>query len=96
MACVGPAIRDLAPGLTQDAIKKGKSSPSNMKDVEEPQGSPGKDIEESAAVLPDDPESPKEPQQEESQPRKPWTKAAMPVFACGAGLFSDGYINNVS
>lgn len=26
---------------------------------------------------------------------KPFFQAAMPVFACGAGLFSDGYINNV-
>lgn len=28
--------------------------------------------------------------------RKPFMQAALPVFACGAGLFSDGYINNVS
>ncbi|KAG5979514.1 hypothetical protein E4U55_005090 [Claviceps digitariae] len=28
-------------------------------------------------------------------PRKSFFQAAMPVFACGAGLFSDGYINNV-
>lgn len=28
--------------------------------------------------------------------RKPFLVAALPVFACGAGLFSDGYINNVS
>uniref|UniRef100_A0A8H7TVI2 Major facilitator superfamily (MFS) profile domain-containing protein n=1 Tax=Bionectria ochroleuca TaxID=29856 RepID=A0A8H7TVI2_BIOOC len=26
---------------------------------------------------------------------KPFWEAIMPVFACGAGLFSDGYINNV-
>ncbi len=26
---------------------------------------------------------------------KTFMEAAMPVFACGAGLFSDGYINNV-
>lgn len=26
---------------------------------------------------------------------QPFKKAIMPVFACGAGLFSDGYINNV-
>lgn len=26
----------------------------------------------------------------------PFWHLAMPVFACGAGLFSDGYINNVS
>lgn len=28
--------------------------------------------------------------------RKSFFEAALPVFACGAGLFSDGYINNVS
>ena len=28
--------------------------------------------------------------------RKSFFQAALPVFACGAGLFSDGYINNVS
>lgn len=28
--------------------------------------------------------------------RKTFFQAALPVFACGAGLFSDGYINNVS
>lgn len=28
--------------------------------------------------------------------RKPFLQAVLPVFACGAGLFSDGYINNVS
>lgn len=27
---------------------------------------------------------------------KPFWEAIMPVFACGAGLFSDGYINNAS
>ncbi|ATY60386.1 MFS phospholipid transporter Git1 [Cordyceps militaris] len=27
--------------------------------------------------------------------KKSWTKTMMPVFACGSGLFSDGYINNV-
>src|SRR4051794_10104527 len=27
---------------------------------------------------------------------QPFTKAILPVIACGAGLFSDGYINNVS
>jgi len=26
---------------------------------------------------------------------QPFHKAILPVFACGAGLFSDGYINNV-
>lgn len=26
---------------------------------------------------------------------QPFGKAIMPVMACGAGLFSDGYINNV-
>lgn len=28
-------------------------------------------------------------------PQRPWVETALPVFACGAGLFSDGYINNV-
>ncbi|CAM1501567.1 Fc.00g035510.m01.CDS01 [Cosmosporella sp. VM-42] len=28
-------------------------------------------------------------------PQKSFWQAALPVFACGAGLFSDGYINNV-
>lgn len=28
-------------------------------------------------------------------PRQPFRKAIVPVIACGAGLFSDGYINNV-
>ncbi|KAM0227788.1 hypothetical protein ACHAPO_011263 [Fusarium lateritium] len=28
-------------------------------------------------------------------PQRTWTETALPVFACGAGLFSDGYINNV-
>ncbi|PHH59987.1 hypothetical protein CDD81_2221 [Ophiocordyceps australis] len=28
-------------------------------------------------------------------PSKPFFQTALPVFACGAGLFSDGYINNV-
>ncbi|KAK2059026.1 hypothetical protein LY76DRAFT_645735, partial [Colletotrichum caudatum] len=27
-------------------------------------------------------------------PRKPFRTAIVPVIACGAGLFSDGYINN--
>lgn len=35
------------------------------------------------------------PQQEQQQPRPNFWHAALPVFACGAGLFSDGYINNV-
>lgn len=26
---------------------------------------------------------------------KPFSQRIMPVMACGAGLFSDGYINNV-
>ena len=26
---------------------------------------------------------------------KPFWKSILPVIACGAGLFSDGYINNV-
>lgn len=29
-------------------------------------------------------------------PKQPWWITALPVFACGAGLFSDGYVNNVS
>jgi hypothetical protein len=29
-------------------------------------------------------------------PRRPFWETIMPVFACGAGLFSDGYINNAS
>lgn len=32
---------------------------------------------------------------EANAPRKGWKEAMMPVFACGSGLFSDGYINNV-
>ena len=28
--------------------------------------------------------------------RKSFFETVLPVFACGAGLFSDGYINNVS
>ncbi|KAF5018307.1 hypothetical protein F66182_9732 [Fusarium sp. NRRL 66182] len=28
-------------------------------------------------------------------PQRPWIETVLPVFACGAGLFSDGYINNV-
>ncbi|EEU37496.1 uncharacterized protein NECHADRAFT_51418 [Fusarium vanettenii 77-13-4] len=31
----------------------------------------------------------------EPRPQRPWIETALPVFACGAGLFSDGYINNV-
>ncbi|KAJ4328965.1 glycerophosphoinositol permease [Fusarium piperis] len=31
----------------------------------------------------------------EPRPQRPWLETALPVFACGAGLFSDGYINNV-
>ena len=38
---------------------------------------------------------PIEPAVEEAPKQKPWRQAALPVFACGAGLFSDGYINNV-
>ncbi|KAI9904078.1 hypothetical protein N3K66_000607 [Trichothecium roseum] len=38
---------------------------------------------------------PVEPVVEEAPKQKPWRQAALPVFACGAGLFSDGYINNV-
>lgn len=29
-------------------------------------------------------------------PQKSFKEAILPVMACGAGLFSDGYINNVS
>ncbi|KAF1732365.1 putative metabolite transport protein [Beauveria bassiana] len=32
---------------------------------------------------------------EHNAPRKSWRETMMPVFACGSGLFSDGYINNV-
>ncbi|OAA74218.1 MFS phospholipid transporter Git1 [Cordyceps fumosorosea ARSEF 2679] len=32
---------------------------------------------------------------ENNAPRKGWKETMMPVFACGSGLFSDGYINNV-
>lgn len=32
---------------------------------------------------------------EMNAPRKSWKETMMPVFACGSGLFSDGYINNV-
>lgn len=32
---------------------------------------------------------------EDDIPQRPWIETALPVFACGAGLFSDGYINNV-
>ncbi|TDZ35445.1 Glycerophosphodiester transporter GIT2 [Colletotrichum spinosum] len=32
---------------------------------------------------------------DQAAPRKPFRKAIVPVIACGAGLFSDGYINNV-
>ena len=48
----------------------------------EPKRSPAEDVEETAVS-------------DAPQP-KPFREAAMPVFACGAGLFSDGYINNVS
>lgn len=34
-------------------------------------------------------------QAEEAAPRRTWWEVMMPVFACGSGLFSDGYINNV-
>lgn len=33
---------------------------------------------------------------QDTTPRKPFREAIVPVIACGAGLFSDGYINNVS
>lgn len=35
-------------------------------------------------------------QAEDGAPRKSFWEVMMPVFACGSGLFSDGYINNVS
>ncbi|KAM3515631.1 hypothetical protein MY11210_000809 [Beauveria gryllotalpidicola] len=35
------------------------------------------------------------PSIEDALQRKTFFQAALPVFACGAGLFSDGYINNV-
>ncbi|KAJ3499099.1 hypothetical protein NLG97_g616 [Lecanicillium saksenae] len=35
------------------------------------------------------------PSIEDALERKSFFQAALPVFACGAGLFSDGYINNV-
>ena len=37
-----------------------------------------------------------EPVLESALERKSWFQAALPAFACGAGLFSDGYVNNVS
>lgn len=37
-----------------------------------------------------------QPALETALERKSFFQAALPVFACGAGLFSDGYINNVS
>lgn len=37
-----------------------------------------------------------QPALETALERKSFFEAALPVFACGAGLFSDGYINNVS
>ncbi|QPG93500.1 hypothetical protein C2857_000208 [Epichloe festucae Fl1] len=40
-------------------------------------------------------ESPPQQEPSEQQPRRNFWHAALPVFACGAGLFSDGYINNV-
>lgn len=36
-----------------------------------------------------------EPAIEMAAPRKSFFRTALPVFACGAGLFSDGYVNNV-
>lgn len=33
--------------------------------------------------------------QQLARPQKSFFQAALPVFACGAGLFSDGYVNNV-
>lgn len=37
-----------------------------------------------------------EPALETALQRKPFLQVVLPVFACGAGLFSDGYVNNVS
>lgn len=34
-------------------------------------------------------------EEEPQVPQKSFFMTALPVFACGAGLFSDGYINNV-
>lgn len=34
-------------------------------------------------------------EEEPQVPKKSFFITALPVFACGAGLFSDGYINNV-
>jgi hypothetical protein len=34
-------------------------------------------------------------EEEPEAPRKSFFMTTLPVFACGAGLFSDGYINNV-
>lgn len=34
-------------------------------------------------------------QQGNVEPKQPFKQAILPVIACGAGLFSDGYINNV-
>ncbi|KAG6000771.1 hypothetical protein E4U21_005024 [Claviceps maximensis] len=39
--------------------------------------------------------TPEDPAHEMELPRRSFFDAALPVFACGAGLFSDGYINNV-
>jgi hypothetical protein len=40
----------------------------------------------------DEAQAVEQPVQEQKQP---FWKAILPVMACGAGLFSDGYINNV-
>ncbi|KAH7141692.1 major facilitator superfamily domain-containing protein [Dactylonectria macrodidyma] len=40
-------------------------------------------------------QEPAETPVEETRPPRPWIETALPVFAGGAGLFSDGYINNV-
>jgi hypothetical protein len=34
-------------------------------------------------------------EQPTQEQKPPFWKAILPVMACGAGLFSDGYINNV-
>ncbi|GAB0132297.1 hypothetical protein EsDP_00000738 [Epichloe bromicola] len=41
------------------------------------------------------PETQEEAALETTLQRKSFFQAVLPVFACGAGLFSDGYINNV-
>lgn len=52
-----------------------------------------KDINNDVGVSRDDTRDSQDEQLE--QPKVSWRKAILPVFACGAGLFSDGYVNNV-